>query len=155
MATAGSKCNDEQTATTSARNGESTNADAPTSQEIPGNSCCTTETEQLFPLQRQHPILRERQPTEQNVNGNHKEEKQAKSKKKKTRRGCCRRNKSENLVVTGTNANGLNTKKDSLLDMLETEKPHVFMIQETKMKRKNQWIVDEYELFEKPRKGKE
>ena len=155
MATAGSKCNDELTATTSARNGESTNADAPTSQEIPGNSCCTTETEQLFPLQRQHPILRERQPTEQNVNGNHKEEKQAKSKKKKTRRGCCRRNKSENLVVTGTNANGLNTKKDSLLDMLETEKPHVFMIQETKMKRKNQWIVDEYELFEKPRKGKE
>ena len=54
----------------------------------------------------------------------------------------------------GTNANGLNTKKDSLLNLLETDKPQIFIIQETKMKRANQWTVDGYKLFEKPRKGK-
>ena len=56
--------------------------------------------------------------------------------------------------MIGTNANGLNSKRDSLNNILESEKPHVFMVQETKMKRMNQWTINGYELYEKIRKGK-
>ena len=76
--------------------------------------------------------------------------------KKKTRRGSNKRKQpTEKLTITGTNANGLKSKKDSLLNLLSTDNPQVFMIQETKMKKKNQMEVQGYELFEKVRKGKD
>ena len=77
------------------------------------------------------------------------------NKQKQTRRG--KRAKqliTEKLTITGTNANGLATKKESLLHSLQTENPQVFMVQETKLRRKNQIKVDGYQLFERVRKGK-
>ena len=58
------------------------------------------------------------------------------------------------LNVCGTNANGINSKKESLRNLLYTDKPHVFMIQETKLGRKKQFKLDDYEIFEKARKDK-
>ena len=55
----------------------------------------------------------------------------------------------------GTNANGLTSKKESLVNMLEMDKPQVFMVQETKAKRQNQLLVKGYELYERVRKGKD
>ena len=49
---------------------------------------------------------------------------------------------------------GLRSKKESLINLVQAEKPAVFMIQETKIKRKNQMKIDGYELFEEPRSGK-
>ena len=58
------------------------------------------------------------------------------------------------LNVCGTNANGINSKKESLRNLLYTDKPHVFMIQETKLGRTKQFQLDDYEIFEKARKNK-
>ena len=58
------------------------------------------------------------------------------------------------LKILGTNANGLNTKKDSLINILATEQPQVFMVQETKSSKPNQISIEGYELHESPRKGK-
>ena len=77
-------------------------------------------------------------------------------KNKKNRRGLKRREQgSEKLVITGTNANGLKTKQESFINHLEVEKPHVFMVQETKMKKENQISVHGYGLYEKIRKEKD
>ena len=58
------------------------------------------------------------------------------------------------LKVIGTNANGLKSKQQSFTNLLDTDRPQIFMIQETKLKRKNQVRVEEYETFEKVRKNK-
>ena len=57
--------------------------------------------------------------------------------------------------MCGTNADGINTKMDSLLNLIQTETPQVLMIQETKLYRKNQMKLKNYEIFEKLRKAKE
>jgi exonuclease III len=73
----------------------------------------------------------------------------------KTRRGRKKRDTyTEKLVVLGTNANGLNSKKDSFKELLRNDKPQVAMVQETKMKRQNKVKVKGYEIFEKVRKNK-
>ena len=61
---------------------------------------------------------------------------------------------SKQLTVCGTNANGIKSKKESLRNLLDNEQPQVFMIQETKVKHKNQIKADGYEIFEKVRKSK-
>ena len=54
----------------------------------------------------------------------------------------------------GTNANGINSKKESLKNLLNTDEPHVIMVQETKLSRKNQIKLDDYQIFERVRKNK-
>ena len=77
------------------------------------------------------------------------------TRKKRTRRSKPRRQQAyKELKIIGTNANGINSKKDSLVSVLATEKPQVFMIQETKSGKPNQVKIDGYELYESPRKGK-
>ena len=61
---------------------------------------------------------------------------------------------SKMLTVCGTNANGIKSKKESFLNLLHTDNPQVFMLQETKLSRKNQFPVKGYEIFEKVRKNK-
>ena len=78
-----------------------------------------------------------------------------KGKPRKTRRGKRKNRKiTEKLTIIGTNANGLSTKKESLVHLLASENPQGFMIQETKMRRKNQLKISGYQLFERVRKGK-
>ena len=80
----------------------------------------------------------------------------AQLKSTKTRRGHKKRKQlTEKLVIMGTNANGLKTKRKSFSDLLITNQPQVVMVQETKMKRPNQLTVKGYELFEKIRKNKD
>ena len=45
--------------------------------------------------------------------------------------------------------NGVKTE-----DILNADHPQVFMVQETKLKRKNQIRIEKYDLFEKVRKTK-
>ena len=45
-------------------------------------------------------------------------------------------------------------KKDSLINILNADCPQVFMLQETKLNRKNQIRLEKYEIFEKVRKNK-
>ena len=78
-----------------------------------------------------------------------------KQKDSKTRRGKNKKVKHiEKLVVIGTNANGLSSKKDSFKELLLNDKPQVAMIQETKMKRPNTLNVQGYQMFEKVRTAK-
>ena len=74
----------------------------------------------------------------------------------KTRRGLKRRNENSATAfkIIGTNADGLRSKKDSLINLIQTERPAVFMIQETKMKQKKQINIEGYELFEEVRSGR-
>ena len=77
------------------------------------------------------------------------------TKKKQARRGKPKRHQTfEKLKIIGTNANGINSKKESLNSILSTEKPQVFMLQETKCGKPNQISIEGYELYESPRKGK-
>ena len=55
----------------------------------------------------------------------------------------------------GTNANGLKSKQESLINILKMDSPQVFMVQETKAKRQNELLVKGYELYERVRKGKD
>ena len=78
-----------------------------------------------------------------------------KSRKKGTRRGFKKRKQyTEELTITGTNANGLKCKKQSFINLLKTDNPQVFMIQETKLRKKNQFTIPGYALYEKVRKGR-
>ena len=61
---------------------------------------------------------------------------------------------SKKLILCGANANGIKSKKESFFNLLETYEPHVFLIQETKLSRKNQVRVKGYDVFEKVRKNK-
>ena len=74
----------------------------------------------------------------------------------KTRRGLRKREQHyEKLLVIGTNANGLKSKKGSFLEMLTNMKPQVVTIQETKLKKKNQIKAEGYDFFEKIRDKKD
>ena len=57
------------------------------------------------------------------------------------------------LTVVGSNADGLSCKKDSLLKNIEKLKPAVFMIQESKFRRKGLFKAKNYEIFEQIRSG--
>ena len=58
------------------------------------------------------------------------------------------------LKVFGTNANGIMSKKESFRNLLNTDSPDVFMIQETKLAKKNQLQLEDYEILEQVRKKK-
>ena len=68
--------------------------------------------------------------------------------KKKTR------NYIEKLIIIGTNANGLKSKKQSFMELLNVDKPQVFMVQETKLRKPNQCKIKGYESYERVRKEK-
>ena len=71
-----------------------------------------------------------------------------KNKKKRKKKHRSQRNtKISKLLVCGTNANGINSKKESIRNVLNADNPQVFMIQETKLSRKNQFRLDDYEIF--------
>jgi hypothetical protein len=52
------------------------------------------------------------------------------------------------LTIFGTNCNGILGKKDSLLTNIQHFQPGVFFLQETKVGRKGQIKIDNYEIFE-------
>ena len=73
----------------------------------------------------------------------------------KTRRSLSRRNKvneslvnKRNLVMLGTNSNGLNTKKESLLYLVNTIKPSAITIQETKFSHEGTFKIPGFKTFE-------
>ena len=75
---------------------------------------------------------------------------------KKTRRGIKKREQlTEKLLIIGTNANGLQSKKNSFSNLLANYQPQVAMVQETKMKRQGQIAIQGYELLEKLRQDKD
>ena len=76
--------------------------------------------------------------------------------KKKTRRGLGKKNirKSNKFTIVGTNADGISTKKESFLNLIQNEKPSCFMVQETKLKKIGQLKVKGYQLFESVRKDR-
>ena len=52
------------------------------------------------------------------------------------------------LTIFGTNSNGILGKKDSLLANIKKFQPGAFLLQETKVSRKGQLKVQNYEIFE-------
>ena len=52
------------------------------------------------------------------------------------------------LTIFGTNANGILGKKDSLISNIHQLQPAVFFIQESKVSRKGQLKIENYEIFE-------
>ena len=83
--------------------------------------------------------LRPKNVKVKNLNKSKKSVKNSKSKKKA-------RNKV--LTIFGTNCNGILGKKDSLLTNIQHFQPGVFFLQETKVGRKGQIKIDNYEIFE-------
>ena len=76
--------------------------------------------------------------------------------KHKTRRGLNRKKgdlseTTQSLVAMGSNAAGLNTKKESLFYLVNTIKPSIITIQETKFTRPRSLNLPGYEVFEQPR----
>ena len=76
---------------------------------------------------------------------------------RKTRRGRGSRNsKCKKLTLFGNNINGLNGKWESLLSALEyLNSPSCILVQETKVKAQFLRKIKGYEIFNKPRKGKD
>ena len=58
-----------------------------------------------------------------------------------------------NLVIFGTNCNGIASKKESLYNIIETKQPGAFFLQETKVHRKGLIKIKNYEIFEVIRKN--
>ena len=52
------------------------------------------------------------------------------------------------MTIFGTNANGILSKKDSLVSNIHQLQPAVFFIQESKVSRKGQLKIENYEIFE-------
>ena len=70
---------------------------------------------------------------------------------KKTRRTMKKENQNnfqKEFTVIGTNANGILSKKDSLFQIINHLKPSVICLQETKVKRKGMFKIQDYEIFE-------
>ena len=67
--------------------------------------------------------------------------------KPKTRRSL-KKHKSVEFIIVGSNADGLSCKKESLAKNIEKLKPGVFMVQETKFRRKSLFKYKNYEIFE-------
>ena len=77
----------------------------------------------------------------------------------KSRRGYGRKNKkftcnSQSLTVVGTNAAGLNSKKESLFSLVNTLKPSILTIQETKCLFYGSIKIPGYEVIEHLRKDR-
>ena len=73
--------------------------------------------------------------------------------RKKTRRSL-KKPKPKQFIVIGTNADGLNGKRDSLYNTIEEVKPVAFLIQETKFSRKGTFKLENFEIFEQVRTHK-
>ena len=58
------------------------------------------------------------------------------------------------MTIIGTNAAGLLNKKESFLRLINQFQPAVFMIQESKVRRKNKIKIPNYVTFEHVRKDK-
>ena len=58
------------------------------------------------------------------------------------------KNGSNDFIVLGTNANGILSKMESLRLLFDKFKPAVVFLQETKVTRKGQVKIPEYEIFE-------
>ena len=56
--------------------------------------------------------------------------------------------KSNDFVVIGSNINGLVSKRESLVNLINSFSPGVFQIQETKVQRKGLLKIDGYQIFE-------
>ena len=52
------------------------------------------------------------------------------------------------MTIFGTNANGILAKKDSLVNSIHQLQPGVIFIQESKVSRKGQLKIENYEIFE-------
>ena len=52
------------------------------------------------------------------------------------------------MTIFGTNANGILAKKDSLVNNIHQLQPGVIFIQESKVSRKGQLKIENYEIFE-------
>ena len=72
----------------------------------------------------------------------------------KTCRGHGQRNKTKtiNLKILGTNADGISSKKNSFTNLIKEDKPTVFMLQETKLRKQGLFTVQGYQIFESLRK---
>ena len=57
-------------------------------------------------------------------------------------------NKSKLFTIFGSNANGILGKKESLISNINQLTPSVFFIQETKVSRKGQVKIENYDIFE-------
>ena len=84
-----------------------------------------------------------------------------KQKKGKTRRGYGRKakrkmkeNKSFQFSIIGTNAAGLNSKKESFYKLINKFRPSVITIQESKLSRPGMIKIPGYQVFDKERKNK-
>ena len=74
---------------------------------------------------------------------------------KKTRIGIKKREQlTEKLLIIGTNANGLQSKKNSFSNLLPNYQPQVATVQETKMKRQGPIAIQGYELLKELRQAK-
>ena len=82
------------------------------------------------------------------------ERKFVKSHHSKTRRSLNKNVKSvNNLVLIGTNCNGISSKKESLYSIINSKLPGAFFLQETKVHRKGLIKLPQYEIFEVLRKS--
>ena len=66
--------------------------------------------------------------------------------KKKTRRGL--KNKNHNIKIFSTNANGLRLKKNSFKNKIDSENIKIFTIQETLLKSKGKFFLENFDIFE-------
>ena len=66
--------------------------------------------------------------------------------KKKTRRGL--NNKNHNIKIFSTNANGLRLKKNSFKNKIDSENIKMFTIQETLLKSKEKFFLENFDIFE-------
>ena len=73
-------------------------------------------------------------------------------KRRKTRRGLKKRKKEMCLVALGCNSAGLKQKTDCLMSKIQKFHPGCIFIQETKLYRKGQVKINEYQIFEHVRK---
>ena len=80
----------------------------------------------------------------------------SKSGKNVNRRGRGKKNmkKSRYLKILGSNANGIVSKKKSLINLINSEKPSIFMIQETKSNKAGQIKIPGFVIIERIRKNK-
>ena len=56
--------------------------------------------------------------------------------------------KNKLLTIFGSNVNGILGKKESLISNIKKFQPGAFLLQETKVKRKGQIKIENYEIFE-------
>ena len=70
------------------------------------------------------------------------------SRKKSHSKGKKNKVKNKTLTIFGSNVNGILGKKDSLISNIKKFQPGAFFLQETKVSRKGQIKVENYEIFE-------